>query len=136
MRSKFVSFALVAVAALLLGQPASADGDDFFIQDDGGPPVLQYSGHVRDAAGKPIGGASIFVEVKHPRVFVNTKSFPDGGYKAPDVGLYIDQIGSEIDYSQLQIRCVKDGYITEHVKVPDKQKGAVPLDIVLTPEKP
>ena len=134
MTIRIVSIALTLSAILFLAPPVVADGDDFFVQDDGGPPILQYSGHVRDATGKPIGGASIFVEVKHPRVYVNTKSFPDGGYKSPDIGLYIDQMGGEIDFSQLEVRGVKAGYATAHLKVPDNQMGNVPLDIVMTPE--
>ena len=126
---------LTVGAALASASPVLADGDDFFVFDDGGPPILQYKGRVRDAAGSPMGGVSIFVEVKHPRVFVNTKSFPDGGYKSPDVGLYLDQMADgAIDISQLQMRAVKKGYNTTYIKVPEKQVGLVELDIVMVPE--
>ena len=135
MRSRRDALLLILCAGLAPAATVRADGDDFFVQDDGGPPILQYKGRVRDAAGNPLGGVSIFVEVKHPRVFVNTKSFEDGGYKYPDVGLYLDQMaGGEVDISQLQMRAVKAGYKTEYIKVPEKQAGLVELDIVMKPE--
>ncbi len=124
--------ALIA-ALMLIAAPALADGDDYFLRDDGTTPLLRYYGHVTDTAGKPVGGAAIIVEVKQPRVLVRAASFPDGGYKAPDIGLYIDQIGGRIDFAALEIRCEKDGYATARLSVPKNQLGAVVLDIVMTP---
>ncbi len=132
---RFALLLLIAGAALAQVPAALADGDDFFVIDDGGPPILQYRGHVRDSAGQPLAGVSVFVEVKHPRVFVNTKSVADGGYKSPDVGLYLDQLsGGEVDISQLQMRAVKSGYKTVYIKVPEKKFGLVDIEITMTPD--
>ncbi len=120
----------------LFGAPhARANGDDFFVPNNDGPPVLRYFGHVRDAAGHPIGSAFIFFEVKHPHAYVRAKTFPDGGYQSPDLGDYIQAIGGEIDYRQIEIRCLKDGWVTARPPAPPSNAGRVQLDIVMTPEK-
>jgi hypothetical protein len=114
---------------------AWANGDDFFVPQNSANPVLAYFGHVRDAEGHPIGGAFIYFEVKHPHAYVRAKTFPDGGYSTADLGDYIQAIGGEIDYRQIEIRCLKDGYATTRPPAPATQAGRVPLDIVLTREK-
>ncbi len=121
--------ALIA-ALMLIAAPARADGDDYFLRDDGTTPLLRYYGHVTDLAGKPLGGATVIVEIKQPRVLVRATSFPDGGFKAPDLGLYL---GGRIDLAALEIRCEKDGYATARLAAAKNQLGAVVLDIVMTP---
>ena len=124
---------VLLAALILIASPALADGDDYFLRDDDPTPLLRYYGHVKDTAGKPVGGAAIIFEIKQPRILMRATSFPDGGYKAPDIGLYIDQIGGRIDFGALEIRCEKDGYATVRLTAPKNQFGAVVLDIVMTP---
>ncbi len=124
------------IGAPVLGPPAAwANGDDFFVVQNSANPVLAYFGHVRDTEGHPIGGAFLYFEVKHPHAYVRAKTFPDGGYSTADLGDYIQAIGGEIDYHQIEIRCLKDGYVTTRPAAPPTQAGRVPLDIVLTKEK-
>jgi hypothetical protein len=120
---------------LLRSSAVRANGDDFFAPQMSANPVLAYFGHVRDAEGHPIGGAFLYFEVKHPHAYVRAKTFPDGGYWSADLGDYIQAIGGEIDYHQIEIRCLKDGYVTARPAAPPLQAGRVPLDIVLTKEQ-
>jgi hypothetical protein len=136
-RSRLAWFALWGwvCAGVLAPSVALANGDDFFVAQYSANPVLAYFGHVRDAEGHPIGGAFIYFEVKHPHAYVRAKTFPDGGYSSADLGDYIQAIGGDIDYRQIEIRCLKDGYVTARPAAPAAQAGRVPLDIVLTREK-
>jgi hypothetical protein len=135
MRLRSILGAGLLCAPFLVTPVASANGDDFFVPNNDGPPVLRYYGHVRDAAGNPIGSAFIFFEVKHPHAYVRAKTFPDGGYQSPDLGDYIQAIGGDIDYHQIEIRCLKDGWVTARPPAPPSNSGRVQLDIVMTPEK-
>ncbi len=122
-------------AGIFCANPVLADGDNFFIPQNLGPPILNYFGHVVDSDGNPVGEAFIFFEVKHPHAYVRAKTFPDGGYQSPDIGEYIEAIGGEIDFHKIEVRCLKDGYVTARPSVPESNAGRVQLDIVMTKEK-
>ena len=122
---------IVVGVAILRAGAALANGDDFFIPENDGPPVLLYFGHVRDSDGNPVGGAVLFFEQKHPVAYVRAKTFPDGGYQSPDLGVYIQALGSGIDFSKIGVRCLKEGYVIARPTVPENQVGRVPFDIVM-----
>ncbi len=133
-RRRHLRTALLLCASVLAFGRAHGNGDDFFVPKTDGPPVLSYFGHVSDSEGHPLGGAFIYFEVKHPHAYVRAKTFPDGGYQSPDLGDYIQAIGGEIDYRQVEIRCLADGYVTARPPAPANNQGRVRLDIVMTRE--
>ena len=128
-------FPLILCAMLMGVGAARADGDDFFLPENDGPPVLGYFGHIKDTEGNLIGGVVCFFGVEHPQAYVRSKGFPDGGYRSPDLGFYLQELGGEIDSTQIAVRCLKDGYVTARPKVPQVNSGMVPFDIVMEKKK-
>ena len=137
-KSTLAQAAFLLCASVLWPGVAQADGDDYFVAENAegdSPPALRYFGRVRDQDGNPLGGVIIYFEQKHPPAYVIAKTFPDGGYRSPDLGNYILALGSEIDFRQIQVRSLKDGYDTARPPTPESNEGRVQLDIVMTKKK-
>ncbi len=112
-RRKAIIAGAALCAASAVSSAAMANGDVFFeAMEIEGDPQFVYYGSVKDRSGKYINGALVAVDVKTPQLMYESYTNMLGRFRSLDVGRVIQDLGYEIDPSQIDISVFAPGYKT------------------------
>ncbi|MGE5538511.1 MAG: carboxypeptidase-like regulatory domain-containing protein [Gemmatimonas sp.] len=101
--ASFAAAALVAAAALLTPGSASANGVEFFEEDESADVGLPFFGFVRETSGKLVPDAVITATIKEMNSTLTARTDVLGHYRIPG-------FAKTVDPKNVEIACSKQGY--------------------------
>jgi hypothetical protein len=126
---------LAAAVACVVVSTARPNGDQFFRPKEiPGNPQYVVFGNVKDGHGHYLNHATVTVSVPEHQFEVTAQTDVLGRFRAPDVGREIQDLGYQVDPSQIMVTVDYPGYHIAHREYRGKyhqKKGAVEMNFLM-----